>query len=301
MNKLGIIISNEYRTDIKSKSFWISTFVVPLIAVLFGVFVGLMASESDSFISMQKSITPTPNEEEMTGLKVLGMMAGLFLVIFTMMYGSQIFNKVKVEKCNRIVEVLATCVDGRTLMFAKIISVALIGLTQLLLWFLLIAGVGVVILFISPVDFPWHYLWDSRVIAAFLWSVAFFVGGYIFYGSLFAAVGAMTDKNNENQEYVAVLTFLLLGSFYIGEFAVDNGSSAFAVACSYIPFTSPSVGAVNAITGAVPFWQSLLSVFSLYFFALVSLSLSGKIYTSSLLLKGKRFTLSDIVTFLKSK
>lgn len=301
MSKLKLIIANEYLTDIRSKSFWIATFVVPFITILFGVFIGVLMGDSSSFMSLSRDLTPTPEEETMTGEKIIGMLVGIFLVFFIMMYGAQIFNKVKVEKCNRIVEVIATCVDGRTMMFAKIIAVGLIGLTQLFLWFGLVAIAAIGLITAFSVDFPWNLLIDGRVFNALIWSVLYFVGGYTFYGALFAAVGAMTDKNNENQEYVSVLTFILLGSFYIGEYAVDKGDSVLGIACSYIPFTASSVGAVNAITGVVPLWQSTLSVVVLFVFALLSLSFSGKLYTASLLLKGKRFTPRDIIVFLKAK
>ncbi len=111
----------------------------------------------------------------------------------------------------------------------------------------------------------------------------------------------MTDKNNENQEYVSVLTFVLLGSFYIGMYAVDNGTSVFASICSYIPFTSATVASVNALTRAVPVWQSALQLAVLFIFAIGTMRFSGKLYTSSLLLKGKRFTPKDILTFLRAK
>lgn len=301
MNKLKIIIKSEYLTEIKSKSFWIATFLVPVIMIGFGAFGGFMMSESDSLNILQKSASPQPDPNEITGAKLLGMMMGIFLTMFIMMYGSQIFNKVKVEKCNRIMEVLATCVEGRTMMLAKIISVGLVGMTQILIWIAILAILigGVAILYLP--HFPWHVLTDYRIYVAILWSVLFFAGGYVFYGSLFAAVGAMTDKNNENQEYVAVLTFILLGSFYIGEFAVDHATSTLSMLCSYIPFTSATVGCVNAITGEVPVWQSVLSVISLFVCAGLALSISGKIYTSSLLLKGKKFTPKDILVFIKSK
>lgn len=301
MEKLKLIITNEYLTDIRAKSFWIATLLVPILMVAFGGFGGMMMSESDSFMNLNKSITPGPEGDDISGSQIMGMMMGIFLTIFIMMYGSQIFNKVKVEKCNRIVEVLATCVDGSTMMLAKIISVALVGITQILIWFVLLIVIvgGLLIVFAS--DASLEIFANPKLYVGLLWSVLYFIGGYIFFGSLFAAVGAMTDKNNENQEYVAVLTFLLLGSFYIGEYAVDNGGSAFARICSYVPFTSPTVGCVNAVTGSVPLWESLLSILSLYLFAAIALSLSGKIYTSSLLLRGKKFTPRDIITFLKSK
>ena len=301
MNKLGLIIKNEYLTDIRGKSFWIATFILPVVVLLFGCFGGFMMEGSDTFMDLNASLQPSPDPGQLTGLKIIGMLMGIFLVLFLMTYGSQIFNKVKVEKCNRIMEVLATCVTGRTMMLAKIIAVGLVGMTQLMLWGILVAVIAVGILIVFPIGIPWQMLFDGDVVMAFVWSLLFFIGGYVFYGSLFAAVGAMTDKNNENQEYIAVLTFILLGSFYIGEFAVDNGTSTFAIVCSYIPFTSPVTGCVNAIVQTVPVWQSLLSLLVLYGFALLSLAFSGKVYTSSLLLKGKRFSPRDIITFLKSK
>ena len=135
MSQLSLIIKNEYLTDIKSKSFWIATFVFPLVMVAFGAFIGFLAGDSESLTKTANFAAPEP--DEMTPAKAMGMMLGMLLTLFIMMYGAQIFNKVKTEKCNRIVEILATCVEGRTMLMAKIISVGLIGLTQLMLWFLL--------------------------------------------------------------------------------------------------------------------------------------------------------------------
>lgn len=300
MSQLSLIIRNEYHTDITSKSFWISTIVVPVLMVAFGGFAGYMMSQSETAMGVQESIMGSPSEE-MTPLKAIGLLMGMCLTIFIMMYGSQIFQKVKTEKTNRIVEILATCVPGRTMMLAKIIAVGLVGMTQLFLWGLIIFGLVAGIVVVFSVDIPWGEVLSYDYIMAVIWSVLFFLGGYIFFGSLFAAVGAMTDKNNENQEYVAVLTFILLISFYIGEYAIDHGSSSFVRILSYIPFTSPTIGAVNAITQTSPLWESIASVIILYACAWIAMSLAGKIYTSSILLKGKKFSPKDIVTFLKSK
>ncbi|MDE7343503.1 MAG: ABC transporter permease, partial [Muribaculaceae bacterium] len=136
---------------------------------------------------------------------------------------------------------------------------------------------------------------------ALVWRILYFIGGYIFFGSLYAAGGAMTDKNNENQEYIAVLTLLLMSSFYIAMFAVDHGGATFVRVLSYIPFTAPTIGAVNAITQTAPLWESIANLILLYLFAWLAMALAGKIYTSSILLKGKRFTPRDILTFLRSK
>lgn len=299
MSPLSIIVKREYLLEVNRKAFWITTILVPLLFIVFSGFLGVMMADSEMTQKMANPAAPEP--DDMSPMEIAGMFCGIFLSLFLMVYGAQIYSKVKMEKCNRIVEILATCVEGRTMMLAKIISVGLVGLTQLLLWFLLGGAFVLGLVIVFDVNIPYHYLADPRVYMILVWSVLFFIGGYVFYGSLYAATGAMTDKDNENQTYMSILTFVLLGSFYIGEFAVNHSSNAFVTFCSFFPFTSPTIASVNAISGGVPLWQSILSLVTLYIFAWLSLSLSGKIYTSSLLLKGKKFTPKDILTFLRSK
>lgn len=299
MSQLGLIIKNEYLTDVRSKSFWISTIIVPIVTVVFGGIMGYLLSESDSVMQVQDSMMP--DKSDITGLQAVGLMVGMLLTFFLMMYGSQIFQKVKIEKTNRIVEILATCVPGRTMMLAKIIAVGLTGLTQLLIWVLMVSVIIIGVLIVFPVNIPWDKLLSYDYIMAIVWSVLYFTGGYIFFGSLFAAGGALTDKNNENQEYVAVMTFILLGCLYISMYAVDHGDTIFVRILNYIPFTSPTIGAVNAVTQSSPLWETITSIVLLYFFAWLAMAFAGKLYTSSILLKGKRFTPGDIITFLRTK
>lgn len=297
MSKLSLIIKQEYLSDVRSKSFWIATFVAPILMLAFGGFIGYLSADSEAL----KATASPQDTEDMSGYQLLGMMVGMMLTLFLMIYGAQIFNKVKTEKCNRIVEVIATCVTGRTMMLAKIIAVALVGLTQLLLWGLLISILVYGIWIVFNPDISIDFTMEARFWGTMAVSLLYFIGGYVLYASLFAAVGAMTDKNNENQEYMTVLTFLLLATFYIGMYAVDNGNSAMTAWCTFIPFTSPTVGTVATVSGSIPVWQTIVSLLVLYATAFLSISFAGKIYTSSLLLMGKRFTLRDIATFLKSK
>ena len=300
MSQLSLIIKNEYLTDVRSKGFWISTILVPLVMVAFGGVFGYLMSESDSFNSVAENLPTTPDPQEMTPAKMVGMLVGMFLTFFLMICGAMIFNKVKAEKCNRIMEILSTCVDGKTMMLAKIISVGLVGFTQLLAWAALCIVFALGFYMVFQFAIPWHILTNPRAYLALLWTILYFAGGYVLFGSLYAACGAITDKDNENQAYMTVITFILLGAFYIGQFAVDNGSSPLAVACSYIPFTSPTVGTVNAISGAAPVWQTILSLVILYASAWLCIMFAGKLYRSSMLLKGKQFTPKDIITFIKT-
>ena len=88
MSQLSLIIKNEYLTDIKSKSFWIATFVFPLVMVAFGAFIGFLAGDSESLTKTANFAAPEP--DEMTPAKAMGMMLGMLLTLFIMMYLSLI-------------------------------------------------------------------------------------------------------------------------------------------------------------------------------------------------------------------
>ncbi len=303
MSKLGLIVSQEYKTSVFSKSFIISTFLVPVLIFIFGAVIGVLMANSDSLetVGSIASGMGGDTDKEMTGAQAMGMMCGFAMTMFVMTYGAAIFNKVKQEKTNRIIEVLATCVNGRTLMIAKVISIGLMGLTQLIAWGLILGILGFGCILIFNIEIPWNIVFSGRVIGMLLWCIGYFLGGYVFFGSLFAACGATTDRNNENQEYMSVLTFILIGSMYLGMFVVDHPSSVVATVFSFIPLTAPTCGVVGAVSGQNPIWLSLLSLLTLWAFAGITLILAGKIYTSSLLLMGKKLTPKDILTFLKSK
>lgn len=305
MNKLKLIVINEYRTAVGRKSFWIMTFIFPLLMVAFGIVIGFLMNDSDSFMSTTNSINEktglTPDEEGMTAAKAMAMMVGVVLTMAMMICGSQIMQMVRQEKTNRIMEFLATCVTGRTMLTVKILSVALITLTQLLLWIALFVIFGFGFVVVLDIDIPWGYLMHPLVWKTVLWSVLYFSGGFMMFSALFAACGALTDSNNENQQYLSILMMCVLASMYIGMYAVDHPMSVLAQVCAYFPLTSPTVGAVNAITGEVPVWSSVLSLIVLYACAYGAIIIGGKIYASSMLLKGSSLTPKAIVAFIKSK
>lgn len=300
MSQLGLIIKREYLTDIRTRGFWISTFLFPLLMLVFGVVIGLLMEDSETLQKVGSISNAGADSKDLTGTQVAGMMTGTLLVIFLMVYGSQIFQKVKAEKTNRIIEVLATCVSGRTMMIGKIAAVGLTGITQIVAWSLLIfGGVAIALTLLKPDMLL--VMADSRIIWAMIWSMLYFIGGYLLFGSFYACIGAMTDKDNENQGYIVMVTFLLMASFYISQFTIDNPYSPLAVWCSYIPFTSPGIGSVGVITGAMRWWEGVLSLLLLYGAACGGIILAGKIYTSAMLLNGKKFTLSDIMVILRAK
>lgn len=299
MTALQLIIKREYMQDVCSRSFWIGTFALPVLIIGFGMFVGFMSSESETLHDVASLGQHQP--DNLSGIQLIGLMAAMFLTIFLMVYGSMIFNKVKAEKTSRIMEMIASTVTGRTMMLGKIIAVALTGLTQLLVWvILIITGVSVILTVTANLQLL-SQLMSLQLIVSLILSLIYFIGGYVLFGSLYAMVGAMTDRDNENQGYIVILTFLLMASFYIASFAIDNPESSTAIWCSFIPFTSPGIGAMAAISGTLSWWQILISILLLYATAWLSVSVAGKVYTSAMLLNGTKFTPRDILIFLKSK
>lgn len=297
MSNLSTIISYEYSTDIKNKSFWIVSIVMPIVLIGFGAFVGYLSHDSET---MRTLASPTVPKDEISGAQIIGMLTGMFLVLFIMMFGAQIFNKVKQEKTNRIAEILVSSVPGRTLVTAKIISVGLLGLTQMTIWGIMLGGGFILLLFAIPgfwaeTVVPLESIWYA------ICAILYFIGGYVIYGSLYAICGAITDKNGENQEYMTIITFLLLASFYISMFAIDNPTSTLTQWCNYIPITSPGVAVVASISGDMAWWQTCLSLAILYSTAATCLILAGKVYTSGMLLMGKKLSPKDFLVFMKSK
>lgn len=305
MDKLKLIILNEYKTAVCRKAFWIMTLLFPLLLVGFGIVMGLLVSESDTSTSFIESIDSKtgiqPDEETMTAAKAIAMIMGLVLTMAMITCGAQIMQMVRQEKTNRIMEFLATCVTGRTMLTAKIISVALITLTQIGLWGVFTIGCVIGAGFIFNFSVPWSILLMPLVWESLIWGILYFVGGYMMFASLFAACGALTDSNNENQQYQTILMLGVLASMYIGMYAVDHPTSVLAQICAFFPLTSPTVGAVNAITGEVPVWLSIISLIVLYGCAYGAIIIGGKIYSSSMLLKGSNLTPKAIMAFIKSK
>ena len=299
MSPLQLIIKREYLQDVMSRSFWIGTFALPILMIAFGAGVGFLSAQSDTMQDVASMGQHTP--KDLNGVQLLGLMAAMFLTIFLMVYGAMIFNKVKAEKTNRIMEMIATTVTGRTMMLGKIIAVALTGLTQLLVWMLLIV-VGAVVL-LTAIGQPdlLAYMLDGRIWLGLLYAVFFFVGGYLLFGSMYAMVGAMTDKENENQGYIAIMTFILMACVCLASFAIDNPDTSLAVWCSFIPFTSPSLGAMAAISGTLSWWGVLLSLAILYATAWLAVTVAGKVYTSAMLLNGTKFSPRDILVFIRAK
>ena len=133
------------------------------------------------------------------------------------------------------------------------------------------------------------------VLAMFL---VYFVGGYLLYSSLFAAIGASVDNESDTGQFMMPITIIVLFALYAGMYSAENPDGPLAFWCSMIPFTSPIVMMVR-VPFDVPVWQLILSLGLLTITILGTIWLSAKIYRVGILMYGKKPTLKEIVKWIK--
>lgn len=262
---------------------------------------------------------------------IIGMALAFISFYFISAFGGSVMNGVLEEKKNRIMEVMVSSVKPFDLMAGKIIGIGLVGLVQMLLWI----AFGALLIFIlmmvmigSAVDLSslanmtqadvtgmaanmgadsFRDMQDSiRVLSSvnfpqmILMFVLYFVGGYLLYASLYAAVGASVSSDEDSAQFMMPVMLLLMFSFYAGFGSINNPEGPLALWCSYIPFTSPIVMLVRIPFG-VPIWQQALSVFILYASAWLIVWLSARIYRVGILMYGKKPSLKEIGRWLSYK
>jgi ABC-2 type transport system permease protein len=243
---------------------------------------------------------------------IMGYAGAIIIYMFIFIYGVQIMRGVIEEKSNRIVEVIISSVKPFELMFGKIAGIALVGLTQFSIWVLLtsVFGGGVSAMIMAKMgmnpetgqaiqqgaeaannDQIIHILQAlSNFNFAYFISlfVFYFIGGYLFYGALFAAIGSAVDNETDTQQFMLPVTLPLIFALVLAQSAIGtNPNSSFAFWLSVIPFTSPVVMMVR-LPFDVPTWQLVVSMASLVVGFIFTTWIAGRIYRIGILMYGKK-------------
>ena len=250
----------------------------------------------------------------------LGLMLSIFTYMFVLMYGAMIMNSVIEEKTNRIVEVVVSSCRPFQLMLGKIIGVGLVGLTQMLIWIVLLVIVAMVagsafgIGNVSPEAVSPEALASAKDMGAIetivretlsinyipiiVNYILYFIGGYLLYSALFAGLGSAVDQASDSSQFTTPVILIMLIAFYAGMACMENPSGPTAVWCSIIPFTSPVVMMIRLPFG-VPFWQLALSLGLLFGTALAITWLAARIYRRGILHYGKKASFGDLFKWMK--
>ncbi len=267
---------------------------------------------------------------------VLGLFGGILIYFFIFMFGAQVMRGVIEEKTSRIVEIIVSSVKPFQLMMGKIIGVAFVGLTQFLLWILLTLAIYVGFSQAFPDKFTpkkheaslnaektlvnveqlsskaamqpgnedlnnviegIHSINFMLIIGVFLF---YFVGGYLLYAAMFAAIGAAVDSEADTQQFMLPVTVPLIFSIVMLQFILNNPEGPIAFWLSIIPFTSPIVMMIRIPFGISPF-ELLLSMGLLILGFLLTTWMAAKIYRTGILMYGKKVSYKELFKWLTYK
>jgi ABC-2 type transport system permease protein len=264
----------------------------------------------------------------------VGLFLGLVIFVFIALFAMGLMRSISREKSNRIVEVLLGSVRPVQLLFGKILGIGMAAMFQFSIWFVTIA-IGLILMrnnlfpdYINAnledgvqvteevqnsrtfekqlntfeynefVDLVFERVQFAPMITAF---VLCLIGGYLFYSSLFAAVGASVGSESDGQQFVIPLVLLLCLGVYAGYFAMVNPQAPLTNWFYYLPFTSPAVVLVKLAQGFNP--GEAYSLFLVGFILLISsifmLWVSGRIYKNGILQFGHRLKLRHIFKWTK--
>jgi ABC-2 type transport system permease protein len=283
----------------------------------------------------QFNLTDTGEEKSSNSgiLYGLGFGLGILIYMFVLIYGIQIMQGVIDEKTSKIVEVIVSSVKPFQLMLGKILGIASVGLLQFTIWIILISVLSSGTLAYFGLKMPQKQMMEQMTQQmekdpdmkqameqqnskvgellgnlseipfgkiAFVF-VFYFLGGYLLYGALFAAVGSAVDSQQEAQQFQFPVTLpLLIG--YMGLFMFilrdPHGSASFWL--SVIPFTSP-VAMVGRIAFGVPDWQLALSIALLIGGFLLTTWIAGRIYRVGILMTGTKVSYKVLAKWFMMK
>lgn len=275
-------------------------------------------------ISIQNSVLTSEGEKssDSLGAFIIGIASSITIYMFIFLYGVQVMRGVMEEKTSRIVEVIISSVKPFQLMMGKIVGIALVGLTQLLLWVVLSTvlapiisskitgktkteslqkasanaqnssssaeGTTIILKAITSQNYPF-------ILSCF---VFYFLTGYLLYSALFAAVGAAVDSETETQQFMFPISLPLVFSIILSSnYVINNPDSSLSVWLSMIPFFSPIVMMVR-IPFHPPLWQVFLSMFFMILGFLGTVWVAGRIYRTGILLYGKKITFAELGKWL---
>lgn len=292
----------------------------------------------DSISTASENASQVVNELE-TGKKVnnklpriIGFACGIIIYITMFIFGAMVMRGVMEEKTSRIAEVIVSSLKPFQLMMGKIIGIAAVGLTQLVLWIVFLTIlVNIIPLLVSPEAMTeFQKIQESQqqlpggsnnsvalamvkatdtVINDVNWPliiscfVFYFLGGYLFYASLFAAVGSVVNEDpQEAQSLMLPIMMPIIFAFIILTSSIENPDSPMAFWGSIIPFTSPIVMMGRVAIGVpdgVPWWQLFLSMGLLILGFIFTTWFAGKIYRTGILLYGKKPSWKEMIKWIR--
>ncbi|NOX88426.1 MAG: ABC transporter permease [Calditrichaeota bacterium] len=220
----------------------------------------------------------------------------IFIIYLTIiLYATAIMRSIIQEKTSRIVETILSGANSFQFMAGKILGQGAVGFTQYIIWVVF----GLTLLFFSGNFLPVSSQYFSFSPIIFFYFVVFFILGYFLFSTIYAAIGAITNSEQEAQSLVTPVVLLLVIPLMLIGFIVKNPDSTVTTVFSLIPFFSPIVMFARINLANPPILEILLSIVLLIITIIGLIWLVAKIFRVGILMYGKRPTLPELVKWIK--
>ena len=256
------------------------------------------------------------DKEEDTGTSsmlsyFLSLLMDLMLYTFILIYGQMVMTSIIEDKNNRVLEIVVSSVKPATLMMGKVLGIGLVAITQILIWGLIISMCTIWV--VPAVGASVSAGADAELIAAvgqlsdigyitslFTYMLLFFVGGYLFYSAIYAAIGSAVDNIQDASQLSTIPTLPIIIALVASMSVMQNPGSSLAFWLSMIPFTSPMT-MMSRIAFDVPFWEIMLSLVLLYASFIGVIWIAAKIYRVGIFMYGKKPSFVEIIRWARYK
>ena len=236
----------------------------------------------------------------------------LVLYMFILIYGQMVMTSIIEEKNNRVLELVVSSVKPMQLMMGKILGVGLVAITQILIWGAILVAAS---LWLMPAltatlaaesSDPGmlqalYQLGDPVFMATLMLMLTIFlIGGYLFYSSIFAAIGSAVDNIQDASQLTSLAVVPIIFALMVAMAVVADPNSSLAVWTSIIPFTSPMV-MMARIPFGVPLWQEIVSVAVLFLSFFGMIWITAKIYRVGIFMYGKKPSIAELIRWTRYK
>ncbi len=241
----------------------------------------------------------------------IGLMLDMMLYMFILIYGQMVMNSIIEEKNNRVLEIVVSSVKPTSLMLGKIVGVGLVAITQILIWAVVLGACSLwtvpMLSGLAEADGNAEFtaamgqLADTGFITSlFVYLVLFFIGGYLFYSAIYAAIGSAVDNVQDASQLSTIATMPVIIGIVASMAILNNPNSTLSFWVSVFPFTSP-MAMMSRLPYGVPMWEILLSLGVLYASFMALIWVCAKIYRVGIFMYGKKPTLMEIIRWVRYK
>lgn len=219
----------------------------------------------------------------------------LFVIYFSVIfYASMIATEVATEKSSRVMEILISSVSPVKQMFAKLIGIGLLSLTQMFV--ILAFGYASIQSKIDELNTMTGGLLGFSDIptSTFVYAGIYFILGYFLFATLAAFLGSLVSRIEDVQQLISPMIFIIVGAFMIAMFGLGNPETPFITISSYIPFFTPMIMFLRVGMLNIPFWEIALSI-AILLLSITALAIFGaRVYKGGVLIYGKSSSFKDL-------